>query len=489
MSTSESALRAHARYACSGRVARGSIVVLASALVLPTALWLIALVAVMASRPRNPVRPAMPRISLPQPALRTWIGVSLLFVLAAMLTMLRKPITGHGIELIGWFSLLPAIGIAFGVGGRRAYTTMALWAGATVGACGAGLMALFEVVLLDRPRAEGLVANAITFGNLALLMGALSIALHKLVPLSRHATLPASACAGVLGLMASILSGSRGGWLALPFLVAVLLWQHRAELTAPALAQIGVIFVLALAVLNTLADGMPTSRATASVTNVSGYSESGKPQAVMMVEAAAGSSEGARIEAWRSAGTAFRERPISGIGWGNLAARFDLDAELGIRHERIATFDHAHNQLLGAAASGGLIGVAALIALLAVPLRGFAVAAWSNDVRRRGLGASGVIVLGSFAVFGLTESVLENLVPITVFAVLIAALCAELDAAHRGDAPPDISTATVALDERGASAWARRRFSAVMPGPSAHRADSFPAGHLANGGHTTDRRG
>ena len=35
------------------------------------------------------------------------------------------------------------------------------------------------------------------------------------------ATLLAAACAGVLGLGGSILSGWRGGWLALPFLVAI----------------------------------------------------------------------------------------------------------------------------------------------------------------------------------------------------------------------------------------------------------------------------
>jgi O-antigen ligase len=224
-----------------------------------------------------------------------------------------------------------------------------------------------------------------------------------------------------LGLTASILSGSRGGWLAVPLLVAALLWQARSELTTRRMGGIAVALVCIVALSNALADGMPTKRTSASVTSVSDY----RPAAPASESAA--SSEGARIEAWRSALHAFEQRPVTGLGWGNLSTHFDREVALGLRNERIANFEHAHNQLLGAAANGGVIGLAMTLLLFIVPLVTFLRALGSGSARRRTLGATGVMVLGAYAVFGLTEAVLENLVPVTVLAVLVAALCSEID--------------------------------------------------------------
>ncbi len=395
----------------------GIVVVLSSILIFPAAVWLTTLVAAMLTRPRNPDG----RTPIPHPALRQWIAVGLIFTVTAAVSMLRNPLTGHGIQLFVWFSLLPAIGVMFWFSGRRVHTVTALWVGTTAGAWIAGLTAAIEVVFLDDKRAAGVV-NSITFGNLALVMGAVSLVLHRLIDLPRRTALSASAGAVTLGLFASVLSGARGGWLIIPVLAAVLLWSMRPELTPGRLALIGLGFVGVVSVATVMADGMPTSRASAGVANVSVYAAA-EPDSE-----SASSSEGARLEAWRSASEAFREHPITGIGWGNLGDRFDRDVELGLRNERIATFEHAHNQLLGAAANGGVIGLAAVTALFLVPLRIFARSLWSRQPREHTLGLCGVVVLVSFAVFGLTEAVLENLAPVTFLAVVVAALCAELDA-------------------------------------------------------------
>jgi O-antigen ligase len=418
MNASRASLRSLMRALGGGRVVIGVVVVLSSILVFPAAVWLTALVAAMLTRPRN----SAGRTSFPHPALAQWTAIGLLFTATAAFSMLRNPLTGHGIQLFVWFSLLPGIAVMFWFSARRAHTVTAVWVGTTVGASVAGLSAAIEVVLLDDQRAAGLVKNSITFGNLALVMGAVSLVLHRLVDLPRRAALGASIGAVTLGLFASILSGARGGWLIIPVLAVTLVWYMRSELTPFRVAAVAVGFVGVVSIASVLADGMPTTRASAGVVNVSVYAAS-EPTAE-----SASSSEGARLEAWRSAGTAFREHPISGIGWGNLGERFARDVELGIRNERIATFEHAHNQLLGAAANGGLIGLAAVTALFLVPFRIFSRSMRSRQMRERTLGLCGVLVLGSFAVFGLTEAVLENLAPVTFLAVIMAALCAELDA-------------------------------------------------------------
>jgi O-antigen ligase len=429
MNASCGSLRTRLFSAAEGRVVVGIVVVLVSVLILPVAVWLVVLCVAMASRPSD----STSRASIEHSALRHWLIVSGIFVGGVFFTMLGKPITGHGVQLLVWFALLPAIGALFWLQRRRADTIAALWLGATVGACTAGLVAVIQVGVLGDPRATGVVANSITFGNVALLMGGLSMSLHGLVDRSGRTVRTAAFAAVALGLTASVLSGSRGGWLVVPLLIAALLWQARTRLPRRRVGQIAIGLMGLLVFANVVSGGMPTSRATASVTNVSGYS-SATP-----TSGAAASSEGARIEAWRAAGEAFHDHPIAGIGWGNLGDRFVRDADLGLRNDRIATFEHAHNQLLGAAANGGLIGVTTLIALFAVPLVHFVAAARSSDQRRRTLGLTGILTLGSYAVFGVTEAVLENLVPVVLLAAIVAALCAELDAPVPDvpvDAPP-----------------------------------------------------
>lgn len=425
--------------ATEGRVVVGTMIVIASVLVLPVPVWLVVLAIALATRPRDEWRE--PRG--PRPALRRWLLVSLLFVGSIVLTMFGKPLTGHGAQLLIWFTLLPAIGVLFWLQGRRVHTIPALWAGATMAACTAGIVAVVQVGVVGDQRATGVVANSITFGNLSLVFAAVSVALHRLLDLPRRTALVAALTAAALGVTASVLSGSRGGWLAAPLLIALLLWQARGELNLGRIGRLAMGLTCALALANAISDGMPTSRASASVANVSGY------QPTSPRSESAGSSEGARIEAWRSSADAFTDRPITGVGWGNLGAHFDRDAALGVRHERIATFDHAHNQLLGAAANGGLVGVLTTLALFAVPFVGFARAMRSGDRRRETLGLTGVAVLGSYATFGLTESVLENLAPVTILAVLVAALCSELDSS--GGEPSDSAESRVIARPR--SAW------------------------------------
>lgn len=425
----EHALRRALGEASNGRVACGAAVVLGSSMLLPTPVWLGLLVAVLATRPFQALRSIRGGSVRSQPALQGWIVVGVIFLAAAALSIVRKPVTMHGVQLLGWFSLVPAIGIAFWMAGRRSHFTTAIWVGTTTAACGAGVVAIIQCIVVGENRAEGLVENAITFGNLALLAGAVSLCTQRLIVSSGREVVWLSWAAGVLGLVASIMSGSRGGWLALPLILAILAWQVRSELNPLRLGVIALV-VLSMASVSTVATGgMPIGRAFASVTNLFGYAhESHAPQAVNgRKKPAAGSSEGARLEAWKAAGEAFLEHPVTGIGWGNLGDRFDREAALGHRNERIATFEHAHNQLIGTAASSGVVGVTALLALFGFPLWEFIRAMRSERLRRRTLGAAGVMVLGSFAVFAQTEAILENLVPVAFLAVIVAALFADLD--------------------------------------------------------------
>lgn len=384
------------------------------------------------------------------PAATAFVGVSVLLATTAFLPLLLHPVGDHGVKLLAQFCLLPAIaGLCWFVPRSRGLT-VSLWAGVTAGAVLAGATALTQVIVFDVPRAIGTEGNAIVFGDLALLMGILSIALVGPAMTwwsaghAHHVGL-ATTAAAIGGAVASLLSGSRGGWLAIAPAAIILLryrlrstrgqgpppaaWiaRHRGHLTRVAVAA------TALVAVTVLAGGMPFDRLDAGVDDITGYvsGDDATPGATPVDPA--GTTIGARFEAWRAAADAVADHPVLGIGWGNLQSHFERQVVTEGRHHRIAEFTHAHQQALGAWASSGIVGAAAFVAVVAIPARHFRRAARSADDERRAIGAAGLVVVSSFVVFGLTEAIFENLVPVVFYAVTVGLLSSQLRVGERVD--------------------------------------------------------
>ena len=99
------------------------------------------------------------------------------------------------------------------------------WAGLCTGSLLAGGIALFEHRVLMHDRVSNGM-NAIPFGNLALLLGCLSLAASfwwSLQGRDARGKVWFALAASAGGIMASLLSGTRGGWVAAP-LLAFLIW-------------------------------------------------------------------------------------------------------------------------------------------------------------------------------------------------------------------------------------------------------------------------
>jgi O-antigen ligase len=384
----------------------------------------------------------------PSPAASAFVGVTALLAVTAFLPLLLHPVDDHGVKLLAQFCLLPVVAALCWLVPESRSLTASLWAGVTAGAVFAGAAALVQIAALDMSRAVGTEGNAIVFGDLALLMGALSVALvgpavawsSRLGPnAERHVAL-ATTAAAIGGAVASLLSGSRGGWLAIAPLAALLVWNRlqasrdRGAPSAPltvglrnhtARAAFAAVALLAAVVI---AQGMPLDRLGAGVDDITGYvtGDVADSSATAPAIDPAGTTIGARFEAWRAAADAAADHPFLGIGWGNLQPYFASQVATEGRHERIAEFTHAHQQVLGALASGGIVAVAAFAALVLVPARHFRRAARSGDPDRRAIGTAGLVVVVAFVVFGLTESILENLVPIVFYAVTVGLLSSQL---------------------------------------------------------------
>tara|TARA_R110000796_G_scaffold200418_1_gene316430 strand:- start:43 stop:681 length:639 start_codon:yes stop_codon:yes gene_type:complete len=115
-----------------------------------------------------------------------------------------------------------------------------LWSGLAIGAIAAGSWAGWQKLAEGVVRATG-YTHVIQFGNLSMLMGVLCLAGLGWAAVQPHrktwgALLLVGAVAGILG---SLFSGSRGGWVGLPIVLLVLYQGYGRHL--PNMLKVGAI--------------------------------------------------------------------------------------------------------------------------------------------------------------------------------------------------------------------------------------------------------
>ncbi len=276
----------------------------------------------------------------------------------------------------------------------------ALWSGVALGALAAGVLAVWQVTLGQHLRA-GDAVNPIQYGNISIALGLLCIAglaWAREQPASKgwRALLLAGALAGIL---ASILTQSRGSWLALPLCVPVLAFcsPWRGSIKKWLLG-----LVLGLAAFGTLLAISPDSALQRRFTDigkeVQAYRHSGK----------ADNSVGGRLEMWRTSWIIFAERPVLGAGWTGYEQRKRELVRSGQADPYILEHSHAHNDFLDAMAKRGLPGLALTLALYLFPLWAFARMACQGPRPARPFALAGAMLAASWIGFGLTDTFLVH---------------------------------------------------------------------------------
>lgn len=281
---------------------------------------------------------------------------------------------------------------------RRPSAHVLLW-GAVAGAAGAGALALWQVFHLHILRAEG-YTNAIQFGDLSLLLAVWSAVWALRAPRWWQRAL--AAVAALLGLAASVLSDTRGGWLLLPLLaLMVLWWGPRVRRVAWSLRQIvprvGIVVVLCAAIVAL----PPVHQRIAEAAH----------EYVSWDQGNAASSVGLRLALWQLSLHEVRARPWTGIGEAGFRERLKEAAAQGIVPQEIVELGHAHNELLDMLVKRGILGLLALLLFYAVPgwLFWKALQTPANgDERaeragRRAAALCGLTLVVGFAGFGLTQ--------------------------------------------------------------------------------------
>ncbi|MBA2780236.1 O-antigen ligase family protein [Billgrantia kenyensis] len=298
-----------------------------------------------------------------------------------------------------------------------------LWWGLACGALGAGSIALYERLWLGVGRASNGM-NAIPFGNLSLLLGVLSLLavlwgircsfgrLNNLLFWSLLAT--------ISGLLGSLLSGTRGGWIALPMLL-LLVYRASREIVSTRWRNVLLGFVAVMLVgVAMLPQSGVGHRASLAISNVTEYWHQNER----------GTSVGLRLEMWRGGALLIVAKPWFGWGEGGTESAIADLVEAEVLHFGVIQYDQLHSDIIDTTARRGVLGLSSLLMLYLVPIclnwRRLRSPVYTR--RTRILAAAGVIVPVAFFDFGLTQSMLRDVRGLSGYLGLCVAFWAVLRA-------------------------------------------------------------
>ena len=298
-----------------------------------------------------------------------------------------------------------------------------LWSGIALGALGAGVWAGWQKLFEGVERATG-YTYVIQFGNLSMLLGILCLAgLGWAVVQPRRkawvALLLLGAVAGVLG---SLFSGSRGGWIGLPFVLLVLYRGFGRQL--PGMLKVGALLVVVAGALMMylLPQTGVQLRVHEAFNDVSLYISDDNPD----------TSVGARFEMWRGAFHLILEKPLTGWGENGYQRGMQVLADNGVVDEVVTLYGHAHNEFIDAFAKRGVVGLAVLLAMFLIPMRLFASQITSTNLELRSLAVAGVLLPVAFIDFGFSQVFLSHNSGVMMFAFLLAVLWGSFSVRSRG---------------------------------------------------------
>lgn len=274
-----------------------------------------------------------------------------------------------------------------------------VWSGLAIGSIASAGIALWQLYWLGAERPSGFVTSAIPFGGLSLMMGMLCfVGIAWANTQRRHVWLwRAFLSMGFLaGLYSSLASGSRGGWLAIPFVFCLvcIAFLNKRNLKQTAL-NILILFIALATLFSVLSDEIKY-RYELAVTEVSQFAETGQSN----------TSIGARLAAWEIAINGIQEKPI--LGWSIK----DYDARLKklAKENRVDVFvselANTHNNYVEVWLHQGVLGLLALLVLFIYPFWSFCKRLRTDNIHVKICAVAGASLVASFAIFSLTQVIL-----------------------------------------------------------------------------------
>jgi len=204
-------------------------------------------------------------------------------------------------------------------------------------------------------RGTGLLSDAINRGNMGMLFGLIALVSLFAVVEKHWKLLAFLGFLGGVGL--SILSGSRGGWLALIISLFTLTFVFYRFSKTTEFRMLAISQLILVLLLFTFWDKLPLEhRVLAAIDNISLY-----------LDGTVTTSVGYRFELWKAAYYAFLDKPILGWGLGEFNNAHSFVMQNGnVTQTRL--FGHPHSQYFLFLAELGFIGVISFMAFITWPL-------------------------------------------------------------------------------------------------------------------------
>ncbi len=292
--------------------------------------------------------------------------------------------------------------------------TRAISLGLLVGSVGAFTLACYQFFIEGRPRVDGFLYS-INFGYLACAMTVLAFSMLK-NDHNRNILVVAI----LLSLFSLISTLSRGAIIALPMVLCFAYIINFRKIGARfGLAGVLLVLIFSLGTY-TLSDSI-RDRVHYTITELTHIAHGN-------VESA--TSSGGRLILWRAAIEAFQQNPMFGL---THPERESLNVQLnkeGVINDWAAGVPrgHAHSQYFDLLASGGILGIIALIFMLVVPFFYF-----FRYHQQSQAAYTGTLFVAAFAIFCLTEVALQQNLISSFYGYMLALLFAatQLEVKHK----------------------------------------------------------
>lgn len=219
-----------------------------------------------------------------------------------------------------------------------------------------GVVALYQYYILNLESAF-YYQMKIQSGDMAMSLGlfSFSVAFYFLDVKKSKLALFSVGC-GIFGVLASILSFARGGWISAPFIVITLLFLYRYLLSRKVLIGLSLILCFggALLMMNNQFTGRISDAKYQLDVYLSSYNKV--------------SSVGERLDMWKIGSKAFLEHPVSGWSLKELDYYKKDLADKDVVTKASISFSHLHNQFIDELAKKGIVGGIAILSIFIIPL-------------------------------------------------------------------------------------------------------------------------
>lgn len=279
------------------------------------------------------------------------------------------------------------------------------------------IAALIAVQLADptaRYNASTSFMNHIHLGDMALLLGFLSVFSIDWVQ-KDHLAIKLFKLSGLLaGLTVSVLSSARGGWIAIPVFVAIYIYiRTKGNLVS----KIGTaMLLLGAASLFGYFFIEPIHQRMWMIYSDLAVFSSGNVD----------TSIGVRLQLWKAAFHLIAENPFLGVGADGFGKAMDMLSASGFITPIAAELGkgEVHNEILAQTVRFGVLGFISILAIYFVPFALFLRAAKSGTYQQKAAAMMGMCVTLGFFVFGLTVETFDLKMTAAFYSLTVAVLLA-----------------------------------------------------------------